>query len=113
MKSGFAETYTYCTVCRSDFGIAKHVKTSKHMAKTVDSRSSTHKISNFFINSSGKNFSIIRAEVMFTDFLVKQNMPLFPPHIFGRDLSHIFILKCLHVCSRSCVQQQRSFMFTP
>ena|SRR6218665_713224 len=81
--------YACCTVWRSDFGIgqggiadiAKHMKTSKHTAKTVDFGPSTHKISNFFVDSSGKDLSVTRAEVMFTDFLVEQNIPHFPPHI--------------------------------
>ena len=54
MKSGFGETFAYCTVCCLDFGIghseirciAKNVKAP--MAKAVDSGSSTHKISTVF-----------------------------------------------------------------
>jgi len=108
--------YAYCTRYRcSDFGIghseiadiAEHVKMSKHTAKTVDSGPLSRIIINFFIDCSGKDLSVIHPEVMFTDFHVEQNIPLFPPHIpppYGRRLRliplfHFEMLACLYLAS--------------
>jgi hypothetical protein len=83
-KSSVSDSYAYCTTCRCDFSIGhggigdviKHVKTSKHVKKAGDNGPSTHKIKQFFVDSSSKDLSVIRAEVMFTDFIVEHNLPL-------------------------------------
>jgi len=81
-RSSVSDNHAYCTVCRCDFNVGhggigdveKHVRTTKHVAKAGCSASSGRPIQHFFTNSN--DLSVIRAETLFTEFLVEHNLPL-------------------------------------
>jgi len=54
--------------------VEKHVRTAKHVAKAGCSASSGRPIQHFFTNRN--DLSVIRAETLFTEFLVEHNLPL-------------------------------------
>lgn len=78
VKSRRGENYVYCCVCRVDFSIkhsgmydiSRHVECQRHKSLS----SSSQDIKSFFTkqNDDGP----IRAEVLFTSFLIEHNIPL-------------------------------------
>ena len=54
--------------------VEKHVRTAKHVAKAGCSASSGRPSQHFFTISN--DLSVIRAETLFTEFLVEHNLPL-------------------------------------
>ena len=84
VASKIDSTYARCTACEIDFkvshgGIAdvsKHVKSVRHIAKAAALKNSTPL--GHFLETCDKSVDnrVIRAEVMFTAFLVEHNVPL-------------------------------------
>ncbi|XP_063222680.1 xyloside xylosyltransferase 1 isoform X3 [Bacillus rossius redtenbacheri] len=74
------ENYAYCVACRFDFSLAhagrndvfKHSQTKKHVAsvKCIDSNKKLN-----FVSDTSENH-IIRAECLFTSFIVEHNLPI-------------------------------------
>lgn len=82
-KSNIGDTYAFCKLCQCDFSVGhsglgdvtKHVKTAKHIARLSNNNDTgARKISNYF--ADGKDLSVIRAEVLFTEFIVEHNLPV-------------------------------------
>ena len=80
-KSTVSDTHAYCVICNSDFSIghggigdvAKHVGSAKHVAK-VGSNAPLLKIEHFFADT--KDLSVMRAEALFTEFIIEHNIPI-------------------------------------
>jgi len=80
-KSTVSDTHSYCVICNCDFSIghggigdiAKHVQSAKHVAK-VGSSAPLRKVEHFFADS--KNLNVMRAEALFTEFIVEHTIPL-------------------------------------
>eukprot|EP00745_Piridium_sociabile_P020952 TRINITY_DN32285_c0_g1_i9.p1 TRINITY_DN32285_c0_g1~~TRINITY_DN32285_c0_g1_i9.p1 ORF type:complete len:141 (+),score=7.34 TRINITY_DN32285_c0_g1_i9:74-496(+) len=83
-RSRLGESHVFCTLCRADIKITsgakndleRYVQTTKHKSYAVSAGTSS-KISSFF-SSDKKNsdLAVIRAETMFTDFIVQNNLPV-------------------------------------
>jgi len=79
-KSRLGETHAFCDACSADFSVAhaglfdvkKHITTDKH--KRYEESRSVPKISTFF--TADKDLQVIRAEILFTSFLIEHNVPL-------------------------------------
>ena len=75
----------YCVVCRSDFGVShmgmadckRHCEGKKHIANAARMEN-TRTIGNFLAPKPDLNDSAIEAEVRFSTFLVKHNLPIAP-----------------------------------
>ena len=75
------ETYARCNSCNSDFSIKSsgaydtkiHIESAKHKS-SAEARASNHAITSFFA-SEKDDFSVIRAETLWTQFVVDHNMP--------------------------------------
>lgn len=75
------EKFAFCEICRSDFAIShsgrydivKHIKTEKHI-KNEKISSSSAKLDSFFKDNNQSD--VIKAELLFTSFLVEHNIPL-------------------------------------
>ena len=73
-NSGVAALFAYCTLWHCDFSVwhggigdvERHVKTTKHAAKVCSNP--PRNIQHFFTNS--KDLSVIRAETLFTEFII-------------------------------------------
>lgn len=83
LKSRKGEKFAFCTVCGCDINIAhggkndlsNHVKCGKHISY-VKSKEDSKKINTFFAKSGNVDSDVIRAECLFTSFLVEHNVPL-------------------------------------
>lgn len=82
IKSRKGEKFAFCTVCGCDINIAhggndlsNHVKCGKHISY-LKSKDDNQKISRFFAKSDNVDNDVIRAECLFTSFLVEHNVPL-------------------------------------
>jgi hypothetical protein len=81
-KSQMDEYHAFCTVCNDDFSVThggigdieRHVKTTKHTTRTGQGGPSVCKVSDFFTGS--KDLALIRAESLFTDFIIEHNLPI-------------------------------------
>ena len=75
------ETHARCNSCNSDFSIKSsgaydikiHIESAKHKS-SAEARASNHAITSFFA-SEKDDFSVIRAETLWTQFVVDHNMP--------------------------------------
>eukprot|EP00057_Strongylocentrotus_purpuratus_P009553 XP_011664027.1 PREDICTED: uncharacterized protein LOC105438204 isoform X1 [Strongylocentrotus purpuratus] len=85
-SSNKGKHYAFCRVCRCDLKIAHggagdisiHLRSKKHIEKEVAEEKAKNipkegRINTFFRK---EDYSVINAEVMFTDFLVEHNIPL-------------------------------------
>ncbi len=80
-KSNVSEGHAYCNMCMCDFSVShggivdvkKHVNTAKHTSKS-SLQSGTRKLPDFF--AGNKDLSVIRAEALFTEFVVEHNLPV-------------------------------------
>ena len=76
------ENYAFCTCCSSDISIShggindirKHINAKKHQANSEAAKGST--ISDFLASTSSSNVSVIRAETLFTDFIIEHSLPI-------------------------------------
>ncbi len=94
-KSKLGDLYGFCSVCQTDFSIRhgglydvkKHVASKKHesLSKTLES---TKKVSSFFCPQQDQ--SVIRAEVLFTEFLIEHAVPLAVSDHSGKLFRHMF-----------------------
>lgn len=74
--------FVRCEVCLCDFNIShggfndvqRHCEGSRHKSRGSSQTASVPKISNFFSTDSG--LSVMRAETLFTSFLVEHSLPL-------------------------------------
>ncbi|XP_069139811.1 uncharacterized protein [Argopecten irradians] len=82
-KSAMGVNHAYCTVCNVNISIShggigdlkKHIGTKKHVE--VAKLREGQKISNFFPSkSTSSDDGVIRAEVIFTKFIIENNAPL-------------------------------------
>ena len=84
-KSTKGDEYVFCTFCRQDLkiasgganDIARHLQKQKHQENEKAGLAATkgsHKITSFVKKSD--DYSVINAEVHFTDFLVEHNIAL-------------------------------------
>ena len=79
LRSQRGENYARCTLCSADFSIShsgifdvsRHVESGKHRS-IAESKSSNHNIKQFM---SSEDLSVIRAETLWTDYIVKHNLP--------------------------------------
>ena len=55
--------------------IEKHLKTKKH-SSICEASSSTQSIASFFASTSKSSLSVIRAETLFTDFIIEHSLPI-------------------------------------
>ena len=73
--------YAYCSICSADFSIAasgrydikKHVATAKHRS-SVECKETDRPITQF-LSSLSTNYDVIRAETLWTLYVVDSNMP--------------------------------------
>lgn len=80
-SSRVSASHAFCTVCRLDFGVAhggaydctKHVNGTAHKLKANVAAQST-KITSFMCES--REYDVINAEVMFTNFIIEHNLPI-------------------------------------
>lgn len=80
-KSSVSDCHAYCNVCKVDINIghggvtdiSKHVATAKHVSKAA-LQTNIRKVPEFF--TGNKDLSVIRAEVLFTEFIVEHNLPI-------------------------------------
>lgn len=80
-KSKLGDLYAFCRICQSDVSvrhgglhdIKKHIGSKKHESISK-SFASTSKVSEFFCGSSDQ--SVIKAEVLFTEFLIEHAIPI-------------------------------------
>lgn len=83
LRSRKGEKFAFCSVCACDINIAHsgksdivtHIKSVKHGANTKSKDSNT-KINAFFTSPSTDNNEVIRAECLFTSFLIEHNVPI-------------------------------------
>ncbi|XP_063222953.1 uncharacterized protein LOC134531219 [Bacillus rossius redtenbacheri] len=83
LKSSKGTQFAFCSVCRCDINIGHggrydinlHVNCSKHLAN-VKSVAVSSKVSDYFAKNNSTDNAVIRAECMFTNFLVEHNIPL-------------------------------------
>ena len=76
------DSYAFCNSCNCDINIShagaydieKHMKTKKHIDFS-QAASSSRRLSSFFGRDEEQN-QVIRAEVLFSNFLVEHNLPL-------------------------------------
>ena len=82
-RSRISKHHAFCSVCDSNFSVAHsgrydckiHIESAKHKtAAQSTSHTDTPKLS--FFSSFSSDTSVIKAEVMFTDFLIEHNIPL-------------------------------------
>ena len=82
IKSDKGPSYAKCTICASDINIChggindinKHISTSKHKL-ALESGDSSKKIESFFIKKS-ESSAVIKAECLFTSFIIEHNLPI-------------------------------------
>nr|XP_042899054.1 uncharacterized protein LOC122269520 [Parasteatoda tepidariorum] len=82
-KSNKGEKYAYCTICFSDFLIShggrndihRHVTGPNH-AKNIENAENNQRLSKFFKPPDNVQDEVMRAELLFTSFLVEHNVPL-------------------------------------
>ena len=80
-RSSLSQYNAYCSVCKADFSVShggltdvkQHIGTAKHVRYAKD-QTTTHKLQDFFCGN--KDLSVIRAETLFTEFLVEHNLPV-------------------------------------
>ena len=82
-KSSVSASYVRCQLCQSDFSVAhggaadcgKHLRSAKHISleQNRTSASASNMLQYF---SAEKDQSVVRAEVLFTQFLIEHNIPL-------------------------------------
>ena len=73
--------YAYCSICSADFsiaasgryGIKKHIATAKHRS-SVECKETNRPITQF-LSSLSTNYDVIRAETLWTLYIVDNNMP--------------------------------------
>ena len=81
VKSKRSEHSGYCTICSSDVNVShggkhdllKHVAGKKH-TELARLQNSNSKLTSAFVKTN--DFSVIRAEVTFTNFIVENNLPI-------------------------------------
>lgn len=96
-KSEKGDLFAYCTTCRCDINIAHggktditvHSRSAKHLTN-VKCREESQKISNFFVKPGNADLDVIRAECLFTAFLVEHNIPLTTADHAGALLRKMF-----------------------
>ena len=74
-------SYAYCSICSADFSIAasgkydikKHIATAKHRS-SVECKETNRPITQF-LSSLSTNYDVIRAETLWTLYVVDNNMP--------------------------------------
>ena len=79
-----SDCHAYCNVCKLDINIghdgvtdiSKHVGTAKHSSKAA-LQTNIRKVPEFF--TGNKDLSVIRAEVLFTEFIVQNNLAIACP----------------------------------
>ena len=79
------KVFALCTVCGSDFSVAhagekdinRHKDTSEHK-EYVDAAQQHRKLTSFGANSTTAHLdqNVVKAELLFSGFLVKHNLPL-------------------------------------
>nr|XP_042907634.1 uncharacterized protein LOC122271209 [Parasteatoda tepidariorum] len=82
-KSNKGEKYAYCTICFSDFLIShggrndihRHVTGPNH-AKNIENAENNQRLSKFFKPPDNVQDEVMRAELLFTSFLVEHNVLL-------------------------------------
>lgn len=82
LKSDKGQHFVFCSICRCDINIGhggrnditNHLKCTKHVLN-VKSGEENKKISNFFVRENSDS-DVIRAECLFTYFLVEHNLPM-------------------------------------
>ena len=90
------ETYARCNSCNSDFSIKSsgaydiniHIESAKHKS-SAEARASNHAITSFFA-SEKDDFSVIRAETLWTQFVVDHNMPFTTSDAFTDVVKQMF-----------------------
>ena len=91
------ETYARCNSCNSDFSIKSsgsydikiHIESAKHKS-SAEARASNHAITSFFA-SEKDDFSVIRAETLWTQFVVDHNMPFTTSDAFTDVVNKCFL----------------------
>ena len=92
MKSSHkGDTYAFCTICVCDISIAsggrdaikRHVGGLKHL----DAVKLIQKVTGFFAKDD--DLSVIRAEVLWTQFVIEKNLPLSMSDDFGSLLKQM------------------------
>ena len=90
------DTYAFCTICVCDISIAsggrdaikRHVGGLKHLdAVKLKDSSSVQKVTGFFAKDD--DLSVIRAEVLWTQFVIEKNLPLSVSDDFGSLLKQM------------------------
>lgn len=85
VRSDKGPSFAFCELCSTHFSIRasgaydikKHCNTSKHTSAAKASSSTSKPLTSFFASkTAGLDTSVIRAEVVFTKFLIDRNLPL-------------------------------------
>lgn len=82
-RSKKADTYAYCSVCDSDFTIShggrsdcrRHIEGPRHV-NFAKLKGSNRQLSSMLKESNETTSSVIKAEALFTNFLIEHNCPL-------------------------------------
>ena len=90
------ENYVQCTTCHVDFSIAHsgsydithHIKSSKHRSN-AEAKGSTRSIEQFMTSASA-DLGVIRAETLWTQYVVERNMPFAASDDFTSVVKKIF-----------------------
>nr|XP_042912499.1 zinc finger BED domain-containing protein 5-like [Parasteatoda tepidariorum] len=96
-RSTKSMNHVYCNICKCDFSIAhggrndclRHVEGSRHRANGAAS-SSSKSIRDMFSSSSKESQSVIKAETLFTNFIVQHNLPLSVADHVGQLFKRMF-----------------------
>lgn len=110
LASRKGEHFAFCTVCNCDISIshggrtdvATHVASKKH-ASNLQSKEKQHRLQQFF-GREDSDSDVIRAECLFTDFLLEHNIPLSASEHVGPLLRKMFPKSDVakrYVCSRT------------
>ena len=76
------ENHARCTLCSSDFSIAHsgsydithHIETAKHRS-IAETKSANRPIRQFMPSTSNADHDVIRAETLWTEYVIEHNMP--------------------------------------
>lgn len=89
------ETFAFCAVCNVNISVAsggrddikKHVEGQKHLSAVRESSTPIQKVSSYF--SKSEDLSVIKAEVLWTQFIMDRNLPLRVSDGFGTLLKQM------------------------
>ena len=110
------DTYAFCTICVCDISIAsggrdaikRHVGGLKHLdAVKLKDSSSVQKVTGFFAKDD--DLSVIRAEVLWTQFVIEKNLPLSVSDDFGSLLKQM--CKDSHKGEGTCMVQYKELRY--